>query len=542
MTRLCHLPIKSLRLVQRTLSTGLKAAYWHINRQTNASITQVSSLHFLIHFIYPRLPYRQIMIQDLLNVCGFDGNVNLSDALLSLRVNIGKFTDCIVTDPSATVGDTSFILPNEIQSLRQIPTRFWQLCHKILQFREQRPSNLPVSVKGIHSWNLNSWSPGLPTNVHKTWIVKAMLKQAPVLLQETKWDQANLQYLSHTWPDIKVVATLAKHNPGEQAGVAILFPPGWKVLEERILVQHYAVAARVEYQACTIWLVSIYIPPSSPKAFVSNTLQTIIALTDYPVFVGGDFNRCDQNHFHTWDDFLVQAGLTDVDPALPTYKYQDQESSLDRFLVPSLFLDATQLFACIYGRYSRSIGVALCYMLFHLRRLVTEYGGLRPNIACVRHCSISHHVLDLWQRIYSSLPSTLLNHFRAPPQPSSTACTDSTKIRTQRFPAVVLEAALLPPKGLATTQPFAKGDTIATFAKQDHRLRLLLSQHRKLPFPTATACLVPFLCHCGATHLRLQAMDDLSANTILLLGEPQEWQGLRTNTRKLEEQESAYCM
>ena len=63
---------------------------------------------------------------------------------------------------------------------------------------------------------------------------------------------------------------------------------------------------------------------------------------------------------------------------------------------------------------SRSIGVALCYMLFHLRRLVTEYGGLRPNIACVRHCSISHHVLDLWQRIYSSLPSTLLTHFRAP--------------------------------------------------------------------------------------------------------------------------------
>ena len=174
---------------------------------------------------------------------------------------------------------------------------------------------------------------------------------------------------------------------------------------------------------------------------------------------------------------------------------------------------------------SRSIGVALCYTLFHLRRLVTEYGGLRPNIACVRHCSISHHVLDLWQRIYSSLPSTLLNHFRAPPQPSSTACTDSTKIRTQRFPAVLLEAALLPPKGLATTQPFAKGATIATFAKQDHRLRLLLSQHRKLPFPTATACLVPFSCHCGATHLRLQAMDDLSANTILLLGEPQEWQG-----------------
>ena len=174
---------------------------------------------------------------------------------------------------------------------------------------------------------------------------------------------------------------------------------------------------------------------------------------------------------------------------------------------------------------SRSIGVALCYMLFHLRRLVTECGGLRPDISCVHNRTISHHVLDLWQRTYLSLPSTLLRYFRAPPQSSSTACTDSTKIRLQRFPMVVLEAALLPPKGLATTQSFAKGDTIATFAKNDHRLRLLLLQHRKLPFPTATACLVPFLCHCGATHLRLQATDDLSANTVLLLSEPQEWQG-----------------
>ena len=251
----------------------------------------------------------------------------------------------------------------------------------------QRPSNLPVSVKGIYTWNLNSWSPGLPTNVHKTWIVKTMLKQAPVLLQETKWNQANLQYLSHTWPDIKVVTTLAKQNPGEQAGVAILFPPGWKVLEERVLVQHYAVAARVEYQACTIWLVSVYIPPNSPKPFVSTTLQTVLALTDYPVFVGGDFNRCDQNHFHTWDDFLVQAGLTDVDPALPTYKYHDQESALDRFLVPSLFLDTTQLFARIYGRYR----IGTCHHKALMLRLKMK-PRLRPHPQSEKHHTIPTQV------------------------------------------------------------------------------------------------------------------------------------------------------
>ena len=316
---LCNLPIKSLRLVQRTLSTGLRAVHWRNTQQTNSlSITHVSAPHFLIHFVHPRLPYRQIRVEDLLTLFGFDSSVNLSDALHTIRANIGKFKECVVPDPFMNVGDSPLVLLNEVQSLRHVPPRFWQLCHGILHFRMLRPSNLPVSIQGIHSWNLNSWSPGLPTNIHKTWVVRTMLKQAPVLLQETKWNQTNLQYLSHTWPDIKVVTTLAKENPGEQAGVAILFPPGWKVQEEKVLVKHYAVAACVEYQACTIWLVSIYIPPNSPKSFVASTLQTILALNGHPVFVGGDFNRCDQHHFQTWDDFLVQAGLTDVDPLLPT--------------------------------------------------------------------------------------------------------------------------------------------------------------------------------------------------------------------------------
>ena len=121
-------------------------------------------------------------------------------------------------------------------------------------------------------------------------------------------------------------------------------------------------------------------------------------------------------------------------------------------------------------------------MLFHLRRLVTEYGGLRPVIACVRIRSISQHVLDLWQRTYRSLPSTLLRYFRAPPQAGDASCVDSTKLRLQHFPTVALESALFPPKGLSTTQPFAKGDTIAILAKNDNRLRLLLLQRRKLPF------------------------------------------------------------
>ena len=104
---------------------------------------------------------------------------------------------------------------------------------------------------------------------------------------------------------------------------------------------------------------------------------------------------------------------------------------------------------------SRSTGVALCYLLFHLRRIVTEYGGLQPVMKSVRSRPISQHVLDLWQRIYRSLPSTLLRHFRAPPQATDTACVESTKIKLQRFPTVALESALLPAKGLCTNQAFS---------------------------------------------------------------------------------------
>lgn len=214
-----------------------------------------------------------------------------------------------------------------------------------------------------------------------------MLKTAPVLLQETKWDRSNIQFLLHSWPEIKVVATLAKQHPNPKAGVAILFPPGWKVIEERVIFEHYAVAACVEYQACIIWLVSVYIPPQSKKPFVTQILRAISALENHPIFVGGDFNRCDQNHFQLWDDFLVEAGLTDIDPELPTYSFQEQESALDRFLIPSLFLDTTQLFARIYGRYR----IQTCHHKALLLRLKMK-PRLRPHPLSERHNTIPTQV------------------------------------------------------------------------------------------------------------------------------------------------------
>ena len=294
-------------------------------------------------------------MQDLLVACGFHHHIELEDATRTL---IRLLRNHRTWNIAEAISPTSFppVKSNDVATLQLFPWKFWDLCRQILEFRLQRPTNLPVSIRCLYSWNLNSWYPESVNNAHKTWVIRTLLKTAPVLLQETKWTQVQLQHLAHTWPDIRIVAALAKQDPNPQAGVAILLPPGWNISNQRILVDHYAVAACVSFQACQIWLVSVYLPPHSQQALVSKVFQAILALEEHPVFIGGDFNRCDQHHPQIWDDFLSQAGLMDIEPAFLTYWYTHQqghtvESPLDRVLVPSIFLDTAQLNIQIKGRY-----------------------------------------------------------------------------------------------------------------------------------------------------------------------------------------------
>ena len=157
--------------------------------------------------------------------------------------------------------------------------------------------------------------------------------------------------------------------------------------------------------------------------------------------------------------------------------------------------------------------------------VVTEYGGLRPSIECLKHRTLQRHILDLWQRIHQSLPATLLQWFHAPPLHQGSPCTNTTHVRVQRFPQTQVDSALLPDKGLCTNRAFCKGETIATLGSSDVRVRLLLTQYRRLPFPAATASLLPYTCACGLVRFQLQAADDMPNNAILLIGEASNWQG-----------------
>ena len=135
---------------------------------------------------------------------------------------------------------------NELHALRVVPPQFLHLCQKILAFQLQHPTNLQVSVKGLHTWNPNCCFPDLSTNAHKSWTIRTLLNSAPVLLQETK----SAVSTAHSWPDIRVAA-IAKFDPCAQAGVAILVPPGWIPTEEKVLAPRHVTAACVSHQACS---------------------------------------------------------------------------------------------------------------------------------------------------------------------------------------------------------------------------------------------------------------------------------------------------
>ena len=92
---------------------------WHNTKENcGRSLTHVSSLHFLIHFVNPRVAYRRLHTKDLLSLCGFDSAVNLHDAIDALRTCLGNYRSCGVPGDLDNEEDQPPILSNELHALR----------------------------------------------------------------------------------------------------------------------------------------------------------------------------------------------------------------------------------------------------------------------------------------------------------------------------------------------------------------------------------------------------------------------------------------
>ena len=131
----------------------------------------------------------------------------------------------------------------------------------IIDFQVNNNDSLPTRMQSLFSWNVNSWRT-LDFNEYKLRRCQRLLRKGPVCLQETKWTGIEVEYLYQQIPGIRVChsAAICCSDRIRTGGVAVLLPPGWKILEELELVPGRAVAVKVQNRTCQFLHVGLYTP------------------------------------------------------------------------------------------------------------------------------------------------------------------------------------------------------------------------------------------------------------------------------------------
>ena len=103
--------------------------------------------------------------------------------------------------------------------------RLRQFCSQIVQYRVNLTAAIPVQLRQVTSWNLNSLQAPCRfkgTNVQSCLVFQSEVRSA---FKKTKWSDSDIIYFSTRWLGVIVVATpaagLRNHAKG---GTAILLP------------------------------------------------------------------------------------------------------------------------------------------------------------------------------------------------------------------------------------------------------------------------------------------------------------------------------
>ena len=219
---------------------------------------------------------------------------------------------------------------------------------RLLNYRLDNNGALPTRMKSFHSWNLSSWV-STATQDYRLRRCKRLLRSGPICIQETKWKGPETEALYQNLPGVQIVHTsaVAFNERTCTGGVAILFPPGWQVLEEVILVKGRCVAALVQDRTCKFYVISVYIHPDNRNGDMEALLRAWRFLekkSEY-TFLAGDFNGIDKHNPQLWDKFLLQFQCSDVYPDLATFRHARGVSCLDRGLVPDSLTNSSKLYA-----------------------------------------------------------------------------------------------------------------------------------------------------------------------------------------------------
>ena len=221
-----------------------------------------------------------------------------------------------------------------------------EVGRNILQYRNTIKQDLPFRLKRLHVWNVSGWTPSQTSNDPKLRLTKRLLRTGPVSLQETRWHEETPEALYHTIPGLQVAHTagIPTDRGGISGGAAVLIPPGWRLDRTEEIIPGRAVLAVMQDRYSTIGLISIYLHPNS-KGTELRELVTWIKQqkNDHPLYLSGDFNQADSAFPDLWNDLLIHARVTDIQPNLPTFEGPNGYSALDRILCPTEYLAAAQV-------------------------------------------------------------------------------------------------------------------------------------------------------------------------------------------------------
>ena len=175
------------------------------------------------------------------------------------------------------------IPPNDLDLALMQPSRLQPeegthpVGNRLLSYRLDNNGALPARMKCFYSWNLSSWI-STATQDYRLRRCRRLLKRGPICLQETKWKGPETEALYQGLPGVKIAHTpaVAFNERASTGGVAILFPPGWQVLEEVILVKGRCVAALVQDGTCKFYVISVYIHPDNRSGDMEALLRALM--------------------------------------------------------------------------------------------------------------------------------------------------------------------------------------------------------------------------------------------------------------------------
>ena len=317
MTRLRQCSTEVIGRIKKMFTCLIKEAFrYRFEFQCPKYLCRVRDLSFLPHLLQYQMSWHEVTLTQL----ALELNISPNDLDLAL-MQPGLLQPEEGTHP---VGD------------------------RLLNYRLDNNGALPTRMKSFYSWNLSSWV-STATQDYRLRRCKRLLRSGPICIQETKWKGPETEALYQSLPGVQIVHTpaVAFNERTCTGGVAILFPPGWQVLEEVILVKGRCVAALVQDRTCKFYVISVYIHPDNRNGDMEALLRAWRFLdkkSEY-TFLAGDFNGIDKHNPQLWDKFLLQFQCSDVYPELATFRHARGVSCLDRGLVPDSLTNSSKLYA-----------------------------------------------------------------------------------------------------------------------------------------------------------------------------------------------------